>query len=324
MSWLVSPPRFSRFSLRHLLAAVALLCAFWAALTCRTEPPVERVDGPVPAAVTDDAAGAPAGGGSDPATERSPGEHEPGRSATTIVGESSAVPESEVSQHPAAVRGTAEGPRKVLILGDSLAATGFGVLLQKKLNAHPDIRCNRKAKSASGLARPDFFDWMGEAKRQVKSRQPDLVIVIMGGNDGQDLTSKRKRGRRVVWKSDGWEEAYGRRVTAFLDVVGAEQRQVLWLGLPQMGMRSLERKLVEIRNLQQAAVDARGKGSEYVPTTPLLARGGAKLPTYVKVRNKKRTLREDDGIHFTMSGSEYFAAKVYPEVLRVLRLTARD
>ena len=31
-------------------------------------------------------------------------------------------------------------------------------------------------------------------------------------------------------------------------------------------------------------------------------------------------LREDDGIHFTMAGSEYFADQVYPPILSVLGL----
>ena len=100
-------------------------------------------------------------------------------------------PEPETPPPPAA-------PRKVLILGDSLAATGFGALLEKKLDAHPDIECDRKAKSATGLARPDFYDWEAEAKKQVDAKQPDLVVVIMGGNDGQDLTPKSGKGKHIT------------------------------------------------------------------------------------------------------------------------------
>ena len=75
-------------------------------------------------------------------------------------------------------------PRKVLILGDSLAATGFGALLEKKLDAHPDVECFRKGKSASGLARPDFFDWPGEAKRQIqRGRQQRTRDRCVPAND---------------------------------------------------------------------------------------------------------------------------------------------
>src|SRR5688572_2790634 len=49
---------------------------------------------------------------------------------------------------------------KALIIGDSMAATDFGVALEKQLDAHRYISCVRWGKSATGLARPDYFDWM--------------------------------------------------------------------------------------------------------------------------------------------------------------------
>ena len=215
-------------------------------------------------------------------------------------------------------------PKRVLILGDSLAATGFGALLEDKLDAHPQVTCYRKGKSASGLARPDFFDWFDQGKRQVEFRKPDLVIVVMGGNDGQDLPPWRG-AKRVRWGSEEWPEAYRARVDDFLTTVteGVDAEpgaQVLWLGLPQMGLRSLERKLVTIRQLQSEAVAALGERGVYLETTPFLVdEAGALLRTAV-VNGKTRELRADDAIHFTMAGSEYLADKVLPEVLELLEL----
>ena len=86
--------------------------------------------------------------------------------AAALAATAAADPASEKPAEPA----SPPGPYKVLILGDSLAATGFGALLERRLDAHPLVVCFRKAKSASGLARPDFFDWMKEGKRQVDLR----------------------------------------------------------------------------------------------------------------------------------------------------------
>ncbi len=217
---------------------------------------------------------------------------------------------------PAAVP---ETPRKVLILGDSLAATGFGALLERKLDAHPNIDCERKAKSATGLARPDFYDWEAEAKKQVAAKTPDLVVVIMGGNDGQDLTPKSGKGKRVAWKSEGWNAAYKGRVADFLKEIGVEQRKVLWLGLPKSELNSFEQKLEVIRQIQSEAVGELGEAGTYLDTTPFLTDASGVLIEKATVgKRKDQELREDDGIHFTMAGSEYFADKVYPEVLRVL------
>jgi len=220
-------------------------------------------------------------------------------------------------------------PQKVLILGDSLAATGFGALLQKKLDEHALIECFRKGKSASGLARPDFFDWPGEAKKQIDARDPDLVVVIMGGNDGQDLTKrpKDKTGKRVSWGDpDAWKTDYRARVDAFLGDLAADDRKVLWLGLPKMGMRSLETKLEIIRAIQKDAVEALGDRGSYVDTIPFVTDDDGNLIGEARVGKyrKLQQIRAEDRIHFTMSGSEYFADRVYPEVLRVLGISASD
>ena len=227
-------------------------------------------------------------------------------------------PEPETPATPAA-------PRKVLILGDSLAATGFGALLEKKLDAHPDIECTRKAKSATGLARPDFYDWEAEARKQVEVRKPDLVVVILGGNDGQDLTPKSGKGKRVTWKSDGWNDAYKTRVADFLKEIGAAERKVLWLGLPKSELNGFEGKLSIIRQVQSEAVADLGATATYLETTPFLSdASGELLATATVGKRKDQDLREDDGIHFTMAGSQFFADKVYPEVLRVLELADQE
>lgn len=213
-------------------------------------------------------------------------------------------------------------PRRVLLIGDSLVATGFGVLLEKGLDAHPEVTCFRKGKSASGLARPDFFDWMGEAKRQIEYRKPEVVVAIMGGNDGQDLRPKSGKGRGVAWPSDAWNAGYRERMDALLAQLSADGRKVIWVALPPMGMRSLEKKLVTIRAIQKEAVEALGDQGVYIETAAFLTDDEGKLKTYGVVKGKKREIRADDGIHFTMSGSEYLANLVVPELLNELGVSA--
>ena len=212
-----------------------------------------------------------------------------------------------------------DAPLKVLILGDSLAATGFGALLERTLDDHPDVRAFRRGKSSSGLARPDFFDWMAESKRQVELRQPDLVVVIMGGNDGQDLTESRG-GARVRWNTPQWRDAYAERVRAFVAAVHGSGANLLWLGLPRTGTVKFERKLELIRAVQQEVVAS--AGATYIDTSPFLLDDDGHLLREAPVGSQSRPqrLREDDGIHFTMGGSRFFAAKVYPAVLEALRI----
>lgn len=232
-----------------------------------------------------------------------------------------AVAEPEPEPEPEFV--PPEEPLKVLMLGDSLVATGIGALLERRLDNHPHVVCYRKGKSSSGLARPDFFDWPMEAKAHMEWRKPDLVIVILGGNDGQDLTRRSNgQGRRVAWDHEDWPSAYRERVDDFLGRVTTDDTRVLWLGLPHMGMRSLEKKLTIIRDVQQNAVEALGDKGVYLDTVPFVTTEDGDLLEQAKVgpKDKLQTLRAKDGIHFTMAGSEYFADLVYPRVLEALEL----
>ena len=236
--------------------------------------------------------------------------------------EASAAAEGEAEDAKAEDHADKKEPRPILILGDSLAATGFGAVLEKRLDATDGLVCYRKGKSASGLARPDFFDWFAEGKKQVEAREPELVVVIMGGNDGQDLTRrKRSEGKRVRWKTEGWEAEYRRRMDAFLEQISAPKRKILWLGLPTMGITSFERKLKMIRRIQKEAVEA-SDNATYMDTAPFMSDENGKMLTEARVGGKRKlqSIRSSDRIHFTMPGSQYFADHVYPEVMAALGL----
>ncbi len=214
-------------------------------------------------------------------------------------------------------------PYSVLIVGGSLAATGVGALLERELDAHPHIEAHRKGKSASGLSRPDFFDWMAEGKRQVDLHHPDLVIVILGGNDGQDIVRLRADdGPRVPWKDDGWADAYREQVDGFLATLTSDGAEVLWVGPPAMGMTSLEQKMRVIRDVHENAVEALGAKGIFLDTVPLVSDIEGNLLSDVPgtAASKAQKLRSEDRIHFTMAGSEYFAAQIGASVLQALDL----
>lgn len=246
-------------------------------------------------------------------------------------GPSPEVAKAEVSTEPvAAVPPKAVDPGfqprkgakfKVLMVGDSMAATDFGRELEQRLDAHKKVRCDRRGKSATGLARPDYFDWMGEGKKRVVRHNPDLVVVIIGGNDGQDLKPKTS-GRRVFWKGKKWAKAYKARLKAFADLLMADGRRLVWLELPAMDHRSLEKKLALIRRLQKEVVAELGDDATYVVTRDWFYKNKTLLKrAKVKGYKKPQVLRQDDGIHFTVPGSKYFANRVLPKVLSALELS---
>ena len=121
--------------------------------------------------------------------------------------------------------------------------------------------------------------------------------------------------------------AYRTRVDDFLgnltmSVEGAQGAGVMWLALPRMPSPSLEKKLTLIRSVHEQAVAALGSNGSYLDTTQYLIDDQGQLMTTTEVRGKQREIRSEDGVHFTMSGCEYLADKIFPEVMTRLGLPA--
>lgn len=212
----------------------------------------------------------------------------------------------------------AERPRTVLLLGDSLIVTSFGSSLERFLNEQPGVHAVRRAKSSTGLARPDFFNWMKTGQEEVARHRPDIVVVILGGNDGQGLTDDK--GKAVAqWGTAGWEAAYRQRVEDFLHVLEAPGRKILWLELPVTGLRGFESKLKVIRRVMHEVASGR-EDVTHLETRPFFidAKGGLLQEARVDTFRKPMRLRMADGIHFTEAGGRYFASKVHPSVMELL------
>lgn len=314
-------------------ALSALLPALVLPAGCRSQAPAPQAQNPAPVLEH----GVSAGGGGEHAARPVP----PAADAGSVTPK----PAKDVAKHASELAKNAEdapskktehledahpvkspptqadqGKHKVLLLGDSLAATGFGVLLEKALDAHPNIDCARRAKSATGLARPDYFDWYTQGKKAAKKHDPELIIVILGGNDGQDLVLGPNRKKRSRWKKDEWDQAYTQRTLEFIDGMKAPGRKLIWLGLPRTDTKGFEKKLTRIRAAQKSALAQRSSWASYLSTTPMVEDGQGKLKKKVRHGRRLAALRQKDGIHFTMHGSHYFADQVYPVIVNALGL----
>ncbi len=206
---------------------------------------------------------------------------------------------------------------KILILGDSMIAGGFGLYLENALRKLHGYRVRRKGKSSSGLARPDFFDWMKEARAQVDVFSPDATVVMFGGNDVQGLWMGKDAWIR--WPDEGWNHEYSRRVHAFCDIVAprvsesSQVPRVFWVGMPVMRPKKFHVRVQRINTIVRDVLSAR-PGATFIDTWSVLAdaRGqytdrldidgeGGKTP--VRVRAK-------DGIHLTVAGAHHLESHV--------------
>jgi hypothetical protein len=192
---------------------------------------------------------------------------------------------------------TAEQPLEVLFVGDSLignVADGFG----RVTDGRDTLRWSKDVRISTGLARPDVLDWPRHLEQQLAVHDPDVVVLMLGGNDDQSLTGAPDGVLHLG--EDGWEAEYERRVGELLSIAQGDDRLVVWLGLPAMRPDKLERT----RPLLRAAAERAVAGTEVVllDTAPIVSPAGY-TPRLDGVQ-----VRADDGVHLSHSGGDRVAA----------------
>ena len=127
---------------------------------------------------------------------------------------------------------TADDPLRLWVGGDSMAQV-FGPALATAAGATGLVEPTVHYEMASGLTRPDYFDWPGALRADVAAADPEVLVVVFGVNDGQGIVLPD--GTPVPDVSDPrWSAEYRRRVADLMDDLRADDRLVLWVLLPPM------------------------------------------------------------------------------------------
>jgi uncharacterized protein len=215
-------------------------------------------------------------------------------------------------------RARAEAPR-ILMIGSSTMAGGFGLYLGQDLEREHGCVIDRRGKPSTGLARPDFYDWVEAGAAARKEFRPDVVLCLFGGNDGQGLYMGRRAAEEWIrWGEPGWIPEYRRRVNAFADAVAPSSERLVWIGMQQVRAQQL-RERVQIMNGVFETEMALRPNARYVDTWAALSDDG-KYSDHMTVAGKRSRVRIGDGVHVTPSGAHVLADFVRPHVIAVLGL----
>ncbi len=204
----------------------------------------------------------------------------------------------------------------VLLIGSSSMRGVIGMGIQRAFRAWPSIQVEKHAQSSTGLARPDFFDWVAEAKKLNKKYRPKVVVCNLGPNDGQSLRDGKDWH---YWGTDTWRELYMERVAAVVDAF--PDATVIWLGPPTMRNEntSLRQALLAlyIRTVVRTYSRAR-----FIDLFALTSNSRGEYTDQITTSSGKRIVaRTGDGIHFKMKAADTFAARVLSEALPALGLS---
>jgi hypothetical protein len=192
---------------------------------------------------------------------------------------------------------TTEAPLQVLVTGDS-QATFLGQQLAQQ--APPGlIGVETVARNGTGLTNPAFFNWEVNARQEVEDRDPDAVVMAIGGNDGFNVQTGE--GSLFNPGEKGWETEFARRVAVVSAVLaGGAERPVYWVPPPTARDKELNRIFAS----QNRAVERATEGVpalRYVDVYSTLNKG--RYSDELKIDGRRVLARQPDGIHFTLEGA---------------------
>ena len=198
---------------------------------------------------------------------------------------------------------TAEEPLEVLLAGDSLmgaVADGFGRQTAENdlMTWHKDVRIS------TGLARPDVMNWHLHLQQLLDARDPDVVVLLLGGNDDQSLVAAPDGV--LHYGQPGWEEEYEARAARLQEIAAGADRQVVWLEVPAMRPSKLDQARQRMNAAARRA--AAETGVLLVDTDAIIA------PQGYTARLAGVQVRADDGVHLTHPGGD-LVAEVLDRVL---------
>ncbi|MBC8069168.1 MAG: DUF459 domain-containing protein [Deltaproteobacteria bacterium] len=205
------------------------------------------------------------------------------------------------------LRARAAASPKMLVLGDSMIAGGFGVFLERALEKDYALPCKRAGKSSSGLARPDFYDWHEVTAAIVSAWQPEASVVMFGGNDVQGLYMGK--GEWIRWQDDGWDEEYAKRIDALCDLLAPAGQKIFWVGMPVMRPTKFHERVKRVNVIYRARMAAR-EGATFIDAWDVLADPDGNYADKIAIGTnddgtpgKKVRVRAGDGIHLSPAGA---------------------
>jgi hypothetical protein len=214
---------------------------------------------------------------------------------------------------PKRVRFTPERPLRLWIAGDSLVVVP-GESILRAVAGNRAIEAVRKVdgRIASGLERPDVFNWFTYVREQVRVRRPRAIVLMFGGNDDHDFMTGLPEGVDVgSFGSASWAAEYQRRVGGIMDSATSRGAVLIWIGLP-ISRDDLQTERFDLINtiVQKEAAKRPGRVS-YLDTYFFFAGDDGGYAEYVTTDSGRLVkMRAGDGVHFERPAGDLIAREV--------------
>jgi len=206
---------------------------------------------------------------------------------------------------------------KLWVAGDSLVITP-GYAIVRAAGSSPVIESvgGVDGRVATGLTRPDVYNWFDEIRARVKELRPRAVVLAFGGNDDKSYMTGVPDGVSIGdFGGSSWRREYARRVGGVMDVINKAGGFVIWIGLPQTQSSDQTRRFDVVNAVAQKEARKREGKAAFIDTYTMFAGDDGGYAEFLPDGSGRlRKVRAGDGVHFEREGGDMIAR----EVLRVL------
>jgi hypothetical protein len=202
---------------------------------------------------------------------------------------------------------------RLWIAGDSLVVVPGESLLRTAAGNRAIARGGKvDGRIASGLERPDVFNWFRHVRDELKAKKPHAVILMLGANDDHGFMTGLPEGREIgSFGSPGWAAEYRRRVAAIMDTVSQGGAFLVWIGLPISRDAEQTRRYDTINAIVQSEAAKRPGRASYLDTYFYFAGDDGGFAQYISDDTGRLVkMRAADGVHFERPAGDLIAKEV--------------
>ena len=198
---------------------------------------------------------------------------------------------------------SAGAPLQLYVAGDSVAKD-LGEALSR-VTPVDLVTPELDARVATGLTRPDAFDWPQRiAEIVTRADLPDAMVFMAGSNDWQDKYSIDDRG------SPEWQQFYREQVAQIMDLGNQVGVHVFWVGMPPVRPDKIADDGIRLMNSIFAEEAAKREWVTYVDAYTMFSAPGGGYADFVN----GTLVRQDDGIHLNFDGINMLGEAVYAQI----------
>jgi hypothetical protein len=212
-----------------------------------------------------------------------------------LVGDAPPAEPAPMATAPAITTPTVADPVKILVLGDSLS-TFVGQQMAAQLADSKLADVKSVWRNGTGLTNPAFYNWEAGARSAIRDEQPDVVVMLVGGNERNQMTL---RGKPLLPGTAEWEAEYERRARVVMRAMMQEGVQrVFWSGPPTA-------RDPEWNAVYSDVNDALARAAQAVPGVTYVDLYDEDVPFAMEatIDGERVVARQRDGIHWTYPGS---------------------